>query len=996
MDAETCEEVEVIGWLYQFYISEKKDEVFASKKKVSAENIPAATQLFTPNWIVRYLVENSLGRLWMLNNPDSRLKDKMDYYIEPEQQEEDFLRVSSPEELRICDPAVGSGHMLVYAFDLLVAIYEERGYQPSSIPALILEHNLYGIEIDERAGALAAFALTMKARGKSRRFFRNPTQPNILVMENINFKGKRRDTLKDYIEAVGKNLFTFNLDLTLEQFEDATHFGSLIRPELKDVRTVLDSLRGRDDLRDDMFYGQIHNDVLKLLEMVDYLSGKYHVVVANPPYMGSRQMNSQVKELLKLEYKDFKSDLFAAFVVRLLEMVDSGGFAGMMTPFTWMFISSYQKLRDHILDQYRLTSLIQPEYHAFFDSAFVPICTFTLYTKPNQDSRGAFIQLEDFYGADRQPVATLDAVRYSDECDYFYRASSADFKKIPGSPIAYWVSDTIRNTFQESTPFHTVATPRAGMITGNNERFLRYWFEIAINKIGFGFENRHSASESYKVWFPYQKGGGYRKWHGNWDYMVIWENDGYLLRTTIDDRGKVPAHAFNDDYIFRANVNWGQITSSNFSARITLGGALFDSASPSAFPENKAQVYLLAGLLNSYVIRSLLEAINPTLNFQAWNIGYLPILDQISNLSSKINHVVEDLYNKSVIDWDSYETSWDFTDLPLLRSEHHGITLADTYANLRGAWREMTLDMQRLEEENNRIFIEAYGLGDELTPDVPLSEITLTCNPHYRYDSKSSEEKLEARLLEDTMKEFISYAVGCMFGRYALEKDGLILANQGETRTDYDRKVPDSAFPADADNVIPILTENWFEDDIVERFGQFLRLTFGADHYEENLRFIEEAIGSSIRDYFLRGGRGKNKSDFYEDHVKTYNKRPIYWLFASENNAFCALIYMHRYQPDTASVILNEYLREYRSKLEARVAFLDGQTTSASVSPADKTQALKDIEKYKAIIKELNEYERDVLYPLATEQRPMDLDDGVKVNYEAFGAALYEVKGLNK
>lgn len=912
--------------------------------------------------------------MWMLNNPESRLAEQMEFYIAPEEQEE-FLHIDSPEELLICDPAVGSGHMLVYAFDLLYAIYEERGYQPSSIPDLILKHNLYGIEIDERAGALAAFALTMKARDKSRRFFRKPTQPNICVMENVSFK---RDALNDYMNAVGKDLFTFDLGVTLDQFANAKHFGSLIRPELKDVRTVLESLREREDLRDDMFYGQIHNDVLKLLEMVDYLNTKYHVVVANPPYMGSRRMNSDLKDFLKTDYKDYKTDLFAAFAVRITEFTLQSGYIGLMMPLAWMFISSYEKFREYFIRNFTLLSLVQPEFNAFWASAHISITCFTLTKQHLPHYRGSFIKLDNFYGADLQPIKTLEAINNPD-CGWYYQASASDFEKVPSIPIAYWVSDRMRNLFLEDS-LEDITVSDGQNKTGDNNRFLRSHWEVS--KVEVGIE---------KKWFFYAKGGNFRKWYGNLTEIVDWSDSARQHYRKDRISRIIPEYLW-----YRKGVTWSLITSAIPSFRLLPSDATFDVVGSSIFFKEDSQITYTLALLNTKIVFELLKMTNPTVALQVKNVREVPHLQTTRNKEIVSN--VENCLAISKWDWDSYETSWDFTDLPLLRPEYRGATLADTYSNIREAWHKKTLEMQRLEEENNRIFIEEYSLQNELAPDVPLSEITLTCNPHYRYDSESSEEKLEARLLEDTMKEFISYAVGCMFGRYALEKEGLILANQGETRADYDRKVPNSSFPADEDNVIPILTENWFEDDIVERFGAFLRLTFGAEKYEENLRFIEEALGvDSIRDYFLRESRNRNISDFYEnDHVKTYNKRPIYWLFASENNAFCALIYMHRYQPDTASVILTEYLREYRGKLEARVAFLDGQTVSESVSSADKTQALKDIEKYKAIIKELNEYERDVLYPLATEQRPMDLDDGVAVNYEAFGAALYEVKGLNK
>lgn len=993
MDAEACEEVEVIGWLYQFYISEKKDEVFASKKKVSAENIPAATQLFTPNWIVRYLVENSLGRLWILNNPDSRLKEKMDYYIEPEQQEEDFLKIKSPEELRICDPAVGSGHMLVYAFDLLYAIYEMEGYASSQIPSLILENNLYGIEIDERAGGLAAFALTMKARQKSRGFFRKPTQPNICVLEDISFTS---DEIDNYMSHVGKDLFTQDFWVTVRQFENATHFGSLIRPQMADAQTMYDRLQETGAF-DDIFLHSTNARMRKLLEMVNYLSGKYHVVVANPPYMSRRAMDDDLKELAKLEYKVSKFDLFTMFVERGADLARNKGYISMITMQSWMFLGSYEKFREKLLKQYSLLSMMHLGANAFdtISGEVVQTTAFVLLNSLNEDLGGTFLRL-------------VDGGNEADKILNFHRSkakpfivSSHDFKKIPGLPIAYWVSSGIRQTFVKGKQLGKTADIKSGMSTGDNSRFLRYWHEIDCNNIELTATDLDSAARSDKKWFPYNKGGTFRKWYGNRDYVVNWQNDGHDIKQWVVNNPSDPntthwsRRIYNTEYFFRPSLTWSKVTAGPFSLRYFPTGFIFDVAGCSIFIDEYKTRLSVLGALNSPIMTETVSALAPTLNFEVGQISTFPLISELQELEEQVS---SDLVKISQVDWDSYEISWDFADLPLLHSEYHGTTLAATYANLRQVWREMTLEMQSLEEENNRIFIEAYGLQDELTPDVPLSEITLTCNPHYRYGSKISDKKREKKLLEDTMKEFISYAVGCMFGRYALEKEGLILANHGETRADYDRKVPNSSFPADKDNVIPILTENWFEDDIVERFGRFLRVTFGDDHYDENLRFIESALGvDSIRDYFIRESRNRNISDFYEnDHVKAYNKRPIYWMFASENNAFCALVYMHRYRPDTVSVILNDYLREYRSKLEKEVEFLQKQATSTSASQADKTKAQDQMDRYQAIIKELREYEDDVLYPMATQQIDIDLDDGVAVNYEKLGDALYAISGLNK
>lgn len=516
---------------------------------------------------------------------------------------------------------------------------------------------------------------------------------------------------------------------------------------------------------------------------------------------------------------------------------------------------------------------------------------------------------------------------------------------------------------------------------------MRNWHEISVNRCSFTSVSRSEAKSSCKKWFPYTKGGAFRRWAGNEEFLVNWENDGHLLQTTKHPSGeRIWAHNFNLTSIFRPSLCWTQVTTGKNSFRFHSKGFLFDAAAGVGQPKITENMNNVLGLLNSKIAESALSVLNPTINLLPGNLSCLPSKNPSGNLSVSI------LVQLSKSDWDDYETSWDFSGLSLLNTEFRQPTIKTTYFKLRAHWQEMTLEMQRLEEENNRIFIEAYGLQDELTPDVPLNEITLTCNPHYRYGNDKSEEELEALLLGDTMKEFISYAVGCMFGRYSLDKPGLILANQGETADDYLAKVPDPTFEPDDDNVIPILDEGWFIDDITERFRKFLKVTFGEEHYEENLRFIEEALGKKgkrqeVRDYFLK--------DFYPDHLKRYKKRPIYWLFTSPKGSFNALIYMHRYRPDTVSVVLNDYLREFRTKLSARKEHLEQVSISASASPKEKTQALKDLEKLRKVIDELDEYERETLYPLATKQIAIDLDDGVKVNYLKFGDALKKIPGLD-
>ena len=1011
MTPDACQDVEVIGWLYQFYISEKKDEVFAGlkkNKKITPENIPAATQLFTPHWIVRYLVENSLGRLWMLNRPNSRLAEKMDYYIKPEAPETDFLKIGKPEEIKVCDPAAGSGHMLTYSFDILYSIYEEEGYESTEIPRLILENNLFGIEIDKRAGELAAFALTMKARAKQRRFFSKKVAPNICVLENIHFdEGK----LLDYIDFAGRDLFTTPLQITLRQFEEADNFGSLIRPKETNVNSVLKILEGKNvsDQSGQFLQSMIHKKVLQALRQADYLNPKYHVVITNPPYMGGKGMNGRLSVWLKDNYPDVKSDLFSAFIVRNTEMALPKGQLGFMSPFVWMFISSYEKLRSFLINKKTITSLVQLEYSGF-DGATVPICTFTVENAHRPDFKGGYVRLSDFRGSENQAPKTLEAINNSD-CGWFHRASAADFKKIPGSPIAYWISDSMRDLFENLPSINESLIVTGGMTTADNERFLRLWHELPEATAYKHCENRDEAINSRKKWFPYNKGGNYRKWFGNREYHVNWYNDGEEIIST----GR--AFPRSKEYYFRESLTYTATSSSYFGIRYSDPGFLFDAKGSSCFADTRT-LHTGLGFLTSKIATYLLKCVNPTIEFQTANISILPFQPNCN-----VEGIVPSLIRLGREDWNAYETSWGLTELPLLSEKlrvesekqqqinpstsHFPLNtrIADVYASLRAHWQDMTLEMQRLEEENNRIFIEAYGMQEELTPEVPLKEITLTCNPHYRYGVNYCEvgsekwEAMEARLLEDTMKEFISYSVGCMFGRYSLDMPGLVLANQGETVEDYIKKLEewknqagtisqtDITFHPNKDNVIPVLNGDWFTDEIVERFQRFLHVTFGDEYYEANLKFIEKALGKDIRRYFLK--------DFYNDHVRRYKKRPIYWLFSSPKGSFNALIYMHRYRSDTVSVVLNDYLREFRTKLISRKNHLEAVSISANASQGEKTKALKEIESLKKIINELDAYERDVMYPLATQQLEIDLDDGVKVNYLKFGAALKKIPGLD-
>ncbi|WP_298038138.1 BREX-1 system adenine-specific DNA-methyltransferase PglX [uncultured Desulfuromonas sp.] len=974
---DACQDVEVIGWLYQFYISEKKDEVFdglKKNKKITPENIPAATQLFTPHWIVRYLVENSLGRLWLLNRPSSKLIERMDYYIKPEQAEADFLRIGKPEEIKVCDPACGSGHMLTYAFDLLYAIYEEEGYESAEIPTKILTHNLYGIEIDERAGELAAFALTMKARAKQRRFFRKPVQPNICVLRKIEFA---EGELKEYMDFIGRDLFTSPLQTTLRQFEEADNFGSLIRPDITAVEGMLKILESKD-VSGHLFISMTHQKMLQALRQTEYLCPQYHVVVANPPYMGGKGMNGRLSAWAKNNYPNSKSDLFAMFIERNLDLAKKQGSVAMITMQSWMFLSSFEGLRARLLSQDTLLSMAHLGARAFdsIGGEVVSTTAFVLENANRLEYKGRYLRLVDGDSEAEKEESIRNAIKNPD-CGLLYLASAADFKKIPGSPIAYWVSKKIASIFSSAQSFDGIGKTRRGLQTGDAGRFIRCWHEVSLERIGRNLEKIEAGSSGFK-WFFFNSGGTFRKWYGNIGDVVNWGNDGDEIKAT--GKAIIPS----EHLYFKEAVTWPKVSSGRCSFRWFPDGIIPGDAGPCFYDESGLQDTVLC-FSNSKVALSFLQFLSPTLNFEVGVMAKMPILQPDSKATK---HASGEAIKVHQIDWNAYENSCDFTSLPLLQCDYRQTTLKATYLKLRAQWKEMTLEMERLEEDNNRIFIEAYGLQAELTPEVPLNEITLTCNPHYRYGNGKNEKELEALLLADTMRELISYAVGCMFGRYTLEKPGLILANQGETIEDYLKRVPEASFPADDDNVIPMLDGDWFTDDISDRFRTFLRITFGVEHYEDNLKFVEKALGKDVRKYFLK--------DFYNDHIKRYKKRPIYWLFSSTKGSFNALIYMHRYRPDTVSVVLNDYLREFRTKLESRLEHLQGVSISVSATQGEKTLALKDIEKLKKIIDELEDYEREVLYPLATRQIEIDLDDGVKVNYPKFDDALKKVTGLSR
>lgn len=950
--------VEIIGWLYQFYIAERKDEVmrgFGENLKATADTIPAATQLFTPDWIVRYLVQNSVGRLWMQNHPESTLADGWEYYIQPtEDADGDVLRIDSPEDLTVCDPACGSGHMLTYAFDLLIEIYEEQGYAPSEIPGLILEHNLFGMEIDERAADLAAFALTMKARAHSRRFFRKQVMPHICQIRKEEFTAGEVSQLNDIF------------DVTLTEgswntYAQADVTGSLIQPDAE-LAVLADNMptEGTDDL---MLDESLRERGDRVLEQTRYLDRQYAAVVANPPYMGSRNMGKGLREYVQEHYPDGKSNLFAVFMLLCLRLSALRGVLGMVTLRAWMSQSSYKNLRDLLLKTTTITTMADLGAGSF-DSITGEVVSTTAFTllKTASNTRGAYLRLVDVRGDEKQAQAVVNTAKIHQP--YRYTVSQQRFEQIPGSPIVYWLPDFLLSTFKEGKPLEEVSQPRQGLATANNDRFMREWWEVAQRNTAFGCTSRQEAQGTGATWFPYNKGGLSRKWYGNQEFVVNWRNDGEEVQA-FRPRSVIR----NPRFYFQPSVSWSDISSNGPSFRYFPAGFIFDVKGMSIF--NKRSQSILS-VLNSSVGNALLSSIATNIYFQVGDVAKFPFVESDYNVS-----LIENLINIAKQDWDSYETSWDFTSFPLF-SMDTALPLEQLVTDFRAHWDQVSEEQRQREIRNNEIVADAYGVRDDVPCDVSIERVSLKRNKAFVYP-KDSEEERNRKFMVDTVKELISYAVGCMFGRYSLDKPGLILASQGETLEDYRRRAPEPSFEPDADNVIPLCGDGYFEDDITSRFRVFLAAAFGSGNLERNLAFIEETLGKSVRDYFVK--------DFYDDHVRMYSNRPIYWQYSSRTDnkgAFKALVYVHRYTPSTTNKVL-EYLRDYTTHLQRQAELLD-----QSDRAADKRRA----ERLRKAVSECRAYEDQVLYPLAARNLPMDLDDGVAVNYLRMGQAVCKITSI--
>ena len=966
--------VQIVGWLYQYYNTEPKEQVFANLKKnikISAENIPAATQLFTPDWIVRYMVENSLGRLWSEGHPDFD-KSEWKYYLDEAPQEPQVAQqlaelrkgyaALTPEDIKCIDPCMGSGHILAYLFDVLMQIYRSAGYTDRDAAASIVEHNLYGLDIDDRAAQMAYFVVMMKGCHYDSRFLRRHLNPHVYAIQESG------ELTTDALGRLGKQESTARA--LLDGFKNAKEYGSILQPkvtlaELDALQEQLREVDGASDmgsLTDQLVAGQIVNVLYPLIEQARMLVQKYDVVVTNPPYMGASNMNPRLNDFIKNHYPDSKSDLFAVFIERCAQMDKRGGYQAMITQHAWMFLSSFEKLRAklQLIDTVNMAHLGARGFDEI-GGEVVQTTSFVLRSSHTKGYKGTYCRLID--GDSEKAKAEMFV-----SGENRYVAAQDNFSKIPGSPIGYWISNTILNDYDRAILAGKIAQFKHGMSTGKNEAVVRLWYEVAFENIKFDAKSHDDLYESNKKYVPYNKGGEYRKWYGNKAYVLAYDQEADALMDTF------PGHRHdNKDTYFRKCISWSKVTSGGLAMRFFEEGFVYDVAGCSAFTSDKYIYYLLA-FYNLKVKGPLVASLSPTLNFEVGQLQNSPIIYDEEKEES-INNDVEKAIDIEKSDWDSFETSWDFKKHPLLPELPLGsecvfrdtngklgsvsvtpIALADEYARWESECNKRFNDLKANEEELNRIFIDIYGLQDELTPEVEEKDVTVR----------------KADLGRD-IRSFISYAVGCIFGRYSLDQPGLAYAGGDWNPDQYHTFLPD------ADNVIPITDEEYFTDDLTGLFVAWVKKVFGAGSLEDNLTFIAKALGTKgtspravIRNYFLNG--------FYADHVKIYQKRPIYWLYDSgKQNGFKALIYMHRYNADTSGLVRADYLYKMEQVYESEIARMDDAI--AHGASREVAQATKRKEKLVKQLKECKDYD-DRLGHIALARIPIDLDDGVKVNYE--------------
>ena len=979
-------QVEIIGWLYQYYNTEPKAAAFAKNGKITKEEIPAVTQLFTPDWIVRYMVENSLGRLWVEGHPDCDLKENWKYYLEEAQQEPEVQAKLSeirkeyaalnPEDIKLIDPCMGSGHILVYAFDVLMQIYESAGYSQRDAAKSILEHNIYGLDIDDRAYQLAYFAVMMKARQYNRRILNGENTCHVYAIQESN--SINRAHLKYFgagMDDIEKNAAKMQLEGLLDTLTDAKEYGSILNVESYNWDLLRRFVAAEDTA------GQISMDSVgvedtaeqlnRLVDIGETMARKYWVTITNPPYAAISNLSPKVNDFVKANYPDSKVDLFAVFIERCGLMTRVSGYQAMITQHAWMFLASYENLRDKLLNK-ELINLAHLGPHAFdeINGEVVQTSSFVFCNDFFSNYNSTFVQL---VGGKNE--AAKAAMFISGE--HRFNKTNEQLREIQGTPYtAYWASDVVLSAFKKSHLVGDVSEPRVGMATANNDRFIRLWFEVNRNKFGINISSRKEAVESRKKWFPFAKGGEQRKWYGNNDTVVNWENDGFEIQNFKDEKtGRIRSHNYNLDYIFSSALTWTVIGTEKTSFRFCPVGFLYSNSGYGLFCNNEKTKYYLLGFMNSKIAASLLKILSPSMGFESGYLRKLPLIesDSLDSIVERVKHCIDG----SNAEWDSFEISWDFKKHPLLRNVS---TISEAFTQWQSECDDRFNQLKANEEELNRIFIDIYGLQDELTPEVEDKDVTVR----------------KADLQRD-IKSLLSYAVGCMFGRYSLDVEGLAYAGGEWDSSKYQSYIPD------ADNVIPITDEEYLDDDIVSRLCAWLKAVYGADTLEANLDYIAKALGNKgstsreiIRNYFL--------NDFFKDHCQTSSvtgsgKRPIYWLFDSgKQNGFKALVYLHRYTPDTIGNLRIDYLhkmqRVYESEINRMQDMMDHSENAREVAAASKRK-----DKLAKQLKECREYDEKISH-LALSRIELDLDDGVKVNYRKLQTAqdgkFYEVLADSK
>ena len=919
------EAVQIIGWMYQYYITELNEIVYdgtLSKSKIPKELISAATTIYTPDWAIRYMVDNSLGKLWLENHPNDKLKANLKYYLEDAEQTPEVAErlsvlrsqspVKSPEDIRLIDPCMGSGHILVYAFDVLIQIYESVGVSPRDAAKMILEKNIYGLDIDHRAYQLAYFSLMMKARQYNRRILDGSVQPQVYSPSG---------------------------------YPDGLELGSIIK---------VNKLEPKPEIPKELtLFNLDYESTLNAWNFRRLLSQKYDVVVTNPPYLGSKRFSPKLYDYVIANYPDVKSDLsMVMFQHALADLSRKNGFIAFITTTSWLFLSSFEKLRKFVLSGYDFESLVDFGTELFEGKVgHNPIAAWV-----NRNSRThkamRSVRLVDYCYSRRDEKEP----EFFNESNH-HRVVPDEFDKIQGSPIAYWVSDKLLQAFEDGKPLVSLADPKQGLATADNNRFLRLWYEVVSGRIGFTCASIEDSVSSGKKWFPYNKGGEFRKWYGNNDYTVNWENDGNEIRNFGDGTGYIRSRAQNTQYYFKPAVTWSKISSGSIAFRFKPEGHIFDVAGTSIFANPDLELYLL-GFNNSVVALTIASVLSPTLNYEVGHIASFPIIEQRAD---EVKSIVSQNINLSRTDWDSFETSWDFKQHPLLSGER---TVAAAFGKWERKAKERFETLKSNEEELNRVFIDIYGLQDELTPEVEDKDVTVR-----RAD------------LGREIRSLISYAVGCVFGRYSLDVEGLAYAGGDWDNSKYITFIPDK------DNILPICDDEYFDDDILGRFINFVRVVYGTETLEENLKFIADALGGKgtprevIRNYFL--------NDFYADHCKIYQKRPIYWLFDSgKKNGFKALTYQHRYSRDLLAKLRTDYVHEQQERYRTQLSHIATALNTATGS--ERAWLSKQQDKLTEQLKEITAFEEKV-HHLADQNIEIDLDDGVKKNYEIFTDVLAKI-----